>query len=68
VGHQRAFAGTVCHERLLVAGTCPGLQIQWLLSHSRLDMAGILRAHLQAQLTVPLAVGRSAGARWVSPP
>ncbi len=32
-----------------------GLQIQWLLSHSRPDMAGILRAHLQAQLTVPLA-------------
>lgn len=32
-----------------------GLQIQWLLSHRRLDMAGILQAHLQAQLTVPLA-------------
>jgi AcrR family transcriptional regulator len=34
-----------------------GLQIQWLLSHRRLDMAGILRAHLQAQLTVTLAAG-----------
>lgn len=32
-----------------------GLQIQWLLSHRRLDMAATLRAHLQAQLTVPLA-------------
>jgi AcrR family transcriptional regulator len=32
-----------------------GLQIQWLLSNRRLDMAGILQAHLQAQLTVPLA-------------
>jgi AcrR family transcriptional regulator len=29
-----------------------GLQIQWLLGHRRLDMAGILQAHLQAQLTV----------------
>ena len=38
-----------------------GLQIQWLLSHRRLDMAGILRAHLQAQLTVPLAAGSSLG-------
>jgi AcrR family transcriptional regulator len=35
-----------------------GLQIQWLLSHSGLDMAGILRSHLQAQLTVPLAAAR----------
>jgi AcrR family transcriptional regulator len=34
-----------------------GLQIQWLLSDRRLDMAGILQAHLQAQLTVPLAGG-----------
>jgi transcriptional regulator BetI-like protein len=32
-----------------------GLQIQWLLSHRRLDMAGILHARLQAQLTVPPA-------------
>jgi hypothetical protein len=32
-----------------------GLQIQWLLSHRRLDMAAILQAHLQTQLTVPLA-------------
>ena len=32
-----------------------GLQIQWLLGHRRLDMAAILRAHLQAQLTVPPA-------------
>lgn len=32
-----------------------GLQIQWLLGHRRLDMAAILRAHLQAQSTVPPA-------------
>jgi AcrR family transcriptional regulator len=38
-----------------------GLQIQWLLNHRQLDMAGILRAHLQAQLTVPLAAGSSLG-------
>jgi hypothetical protein len=31
-----------------------GLQIQWLLSHRRLDMAAILQAHLQTQLTAPL--------------
>jgi hypothetical protein len=28
-----------------------GLQLQWLLSHRRLDMAAILEAHLRTQLT-----------------
>jgi AcrR family transcriptional regulator len=53
-------------ERVLRPGTQPalaarqlvalmdGLQIQWLLSDRRIDMATILRAHLQAQLTVSL--------------
>lgn len=31
-----------------------GLQIQWLLSDCATDMAGVLHAHVQAQLTVPL--------------
>ncbi|KDQ69683.1 TetR/AcrR family transcriptional regulator [Streptomyces halstedii] len=31
-----------------------GLQVQWLLSDGATDMAGVLRAHLQAQLTVRL--------------
>jgi AcrR family transcriptional regulator len=31
-----------------------GLQIQWLLDHRGMDMAAVLRAHIQAQLTVPL--------------
>lgn len=30
-----------------------GLQTQWLLSGGTTDMAGVLRAHVQAQLTVP---------------
>jgi len=30
-----------------------GLQTQWLLSGGATDMAGVLRAHVQAQLTVP---------------
>lgn len=30
-----------------------GLQTQWLLSGCATDMAGVLQAHLQAQLTVP---------------
>lgn len=33
-----------------------GLQIQWLLSDRRIDMAAVLRAHLENQLTVLLAV------------
>jgi len=32
-----------------------GLQIQWLLGGRRLDMAAILRSHVEGQLTVPLA-------------
>ncbi|MEU1123449.1 helix-turn-helix domain-containing protein [Streptomyces sp. NPDC005899] len=31
-----------------------GLQVQWLLGVGVTDMAGVLRAHVQAQLTVPL--------------
>jgi AcrR family transcriptional regulator len=31
-----------------------GLQVQWLLSDGATDMADVLRAHVQAQLTVPL--------------
>ncbi|TXS39865.1 TetR/AcrR family transcriptional regulator [Streptomyces sp. OR43] len=31
-----------------------GLQTQWLLSDCTTDMAGVMRAHVQAQLTVPL--------------
>ncbi|MEV0007714.1 TetR family transcriptional regulator [Streptomyces sp. NPDC051840] len=31
-----------------------GLQVQWLLSDCATDMAGILRAHIEAQLTVRL--------------
>ncbi|MFD6416850.1 TetR/AcrR family transcriptional regulator [Streptomyces sp. NPDC060194] len=30
-----------------------GLQVQWLLSGCVTDMAGVLRAHVRAQLTVP---------------
>lgn len=30
-----------------------GLQVQWLLADGETDMAGVLRAHVQAQLTVP---------------
>lgn len=29
-----------------------GLQIQWLISDCTTDMAGVLRAHIRAQLTV----------------
>ncbi|GAA4557895.1 TetR/AcrR family transcriptional regulator [Planotetraspora kaengkrachanensis] len=31
-----------------------GLQVQWLLDDSATDMAEVVRAHVQAQLTVPL--------------
>ncbi|MFD5870137.1 TetR/AcrR family transcriptional regulator [Streptomyces sp. NPDC060322] len=31
-----------------------GLQVQWLLSDCTADMAGVLRAHIEAQLTVDL--------------
>lgn len=30
-----------------------GLQVQWLISDCATDMAGVLRAHIQAQLTIP---------------
>jgi AcrR family transcriptional regulator len=30
-----------------------GLQVQWLISGCTTDMEGVLRAHIQAQLTVP---------------
>ena len=31
-----------------------GLQMQWLLDDRSTDMAGVVRAHIEAQLTVPL--------------
>ncbi|GII54179.1 TetR family transcriptional regulator [Planotetraspora thailandica] len=31
-----------------------GMQVQWLLDDGATDMAGVVRAHVQAQLTVPL--------------
>jgi AcrR family transcriptional regulator len=31
-----------------------GLQVQWLLDDCMTDMAGVVRAHIDAQLTVPL--------------
>lgn len=31
-----------------------GLQVQWLLDDGATDMAGVVRAHVQAHLTVPL--------------
>lgn len=31
-----------------------GLQVQWLLDDGRTDMAGVVRAHVQAHLAVPL--------------
>jgi hypothetical protein len=31
-----------------------GLQVQWLLDDRVTDMAGVLRAHIKSQLTVPL--------------
>ncbi|HKS99633.1 MAG TPA: TetR/AcrR family transcriptional regulator [Rugosimonospora sp.] len=64
-GVERAYTQARA-ERVLRSGTEPaaaarqfvalmdGLQIQWLLSHRTLDMAAVLRAHLQAQLAVPL--------------
>jgi AcrR family transcriptional regulator len=33
-----------------------GLQIQWLLSDRQIDMTAVLQAHLESQVTVPLAV------------
>lgn len=31
-----------------------GMQVQWLLDDGTIDMAGVVRAHVQSQLTVPL--------------
>lgn len=64
-GAQRAYA-QAGQDGALRAGIAPddagrqlialmdGLQVQWLLSDRATDMAGVLRAHLQAQLTVDL--------------
>ncbi|MET9591642.1 TetR/AcrR family transcriptional regulator [Streptomyces sp. NPDC006516] len=64
-GAQRAYAQAGL-DGALRAGITPddagrqlialmdGLQVQWLLSDRATDMAGVLRAHLQAQLTVDL--------------
>ncbi|MFJ4839095.1 TetR/AcrR family transcriptional regulator [Streptomyces sp. NPDC088746] len=58
--------GQVRQEGALRAGIAPdaagrqlialmdGLQVQWLLSDCTTDMAGVLRAHIEAQLTVAL--------------
>lgn len=54
-GALRSGIEPAAAARQLVA-LMDGLQIQWLLSRRRLDMAAVLRAHLQAQLTVPLPV------------
>jgi AcrR family transcriptional regulator len=62
---ERAYA-QASEEGVLRAGIVPraaaqqlialmdGLQVQWLLSDGSTDMAGVLRAHLRTQLTVPL--------------
>ncbi|MFF5894505.1 TetR/AcrR family transcriptional regulator [Streptomyces argenteolus] len=64
-GAQRAYAQARL-EGALRAGIEPddagrqlialmdGLQVQWLLGDRATDMAGVLRAHVQAQLTVDL--------------
>lgn len=53
-GALRPGIDTHAAARQLVA-LMDGLQIQWLLSDHRIDMAAILRAHLDNQLAVPLA-------------
>jgi AcrR family transcriptional regulator len=53
-GRLRPGTDTHAAARQLVA-LMDGLQIQWLLSGHQIDMAAILRAHLESQLTVPLA-------------
>ncbi|WP_127355516.1 TetR/AcrR family transcriptional regulator [Actinacidiphila soli] len=62
---RRAYQ-QACDEGALRAGITPdaaaqqlialmdGLQVQWLLSDCATDMAGVMHAHVQAQLTVPL--------------
>jgi AcrR family transcriptional regulator len=59
-GTLRAGVEPAAAARQLVA-LMDGLQIQWLLSNHRIDMAAILRAHVQDQLTVPLATGSPGG-------
>ncbi|MFI6120508.1 TetR/AcrR family transcriptional regulator [Streptomyces sp. NPDC051064] len=50
-GALRAGIAPAAAGRQLIA-LMDGLQVQWLLSDCATDMAGILRAHIEAQLTV----------------
>lgn len=52
-GRLRAGVGPDDAARQLVA-LMDGLQVQWLLSGCRIDMAAVLRRHIEAQLTVAL--------------
>jgi AcrR family transcriptional regulator len=52
-GALRAGIGPGAAGRQLIA-LMDGLQVQWLLSDCATDMAGVLRAHIEAQLTVAL--------------
>lgn len=59
--YQRAAEGGALREgidpaaagRQLIA-LMDGMQVQWLLDDASTDMAGVVRAHVQDQLTVPL--------------
>jgi AcrR family transcriptional regulator len=44
-------AGAAAHQLIALMD---GLQVQWLLDDCVTDMAGVVRAHIEAQLTVPL--------------
>ncbi|WP_069170525.1 TetR/AcrR family transcriptional regulator [Streptomyces griseus] len=52
-GALRAGIAPDAAGRQLIA-LMDGLQVQWLLGGGATDMAGVLRAHVRAQLTVPL--------------
>ncbi|MFJ8747939.1 TetR/AcrR family transcriptional regulator [Streptomyces sp. NPDC102441] len=52
-GALRAGIAPADAGRQLIA-LMDGLQVQWLLSDCATDMAGVLRAHIEAQLTVAL--------------
>ena len=50
-GALRGGVAPAAAGRQLIA-LMDGLQVQWLLGDCATDMAGVLRAHIQAQLTV----------------
>jgi AcrR family transcriptional regulator len=52
-GRLRPGVDTAVAARQVIA-LMDGLQVQWLLGDGRLDMAAVLRAHLDTQLTEPL--------------